>query len=179
MNGLTRLLAIATLASLPLTVAAQATDAAPAASITLEIETGSVLVSTGGEFGPAGTGQAMQPGHRVLVGDGASAILRYPDDCAVALRQPGVHQVASQCRPARAPMAASGSTIAMVGAGVLALGALAGGGGGSDSSPPPPISRCAPIRFPTCTSTSYVMCILLTVQMNQPVSGLPVPPPTR
>ncbi|HRP87580.1 MAG TPA: hypothetical protein PLS34_08675 [Gammaproteobacteria bacterium] len=141
MNGITHLLAAAILASLPLTVAAQAADPAPAAPIALEIETGSVLVSTGGEFGPAAAGQGLQPGHRVLVGEGASAVLRYPDGCTFALREPGVHPVASQCQPARTPsMAPRGSTIAMVGVGVLAVGALAGGGG-SDSTPQRPISR--------------------------------------
>ena len=119
--------------------ATPATAPAPeAAAIELAIE-GDVRVSTGGEFVPATPGQQIQPGHRVLVGEGAAAELAYGNGCGKSLSSPGVYTVTADCQaaPARAGMS-QGAVIAAVAGGVAVIAAASGGG---SDTPPPPVSR--------------------------------------
>lgn len=125
--------------------AAAAQDSAavePAPRITLGIESGPVLVSTGAEFVQAQPGQVVEPGNRVLVSEGGSATLGYDGACQVALRQVGIYTVSSSCAGATRTGPRTG-TIVGIAAGVAAIAAAAGGGGGGDRQPPrpPPVSR--------------------------------------
>lgn len=119
-----------------------AQDAAPA--IELGVDNGSVLVSTGGEFAPAAPGQALAPGHRVLVPEGGAATLSYGNGCRKALAAAGVYTITPDCDLASAERSGPGTGVIVgVAAGVAAI-AAAGGGGGSDNdngNTPPPVSR--------------------------------------
>src|SRR5690606_3399397 len=77
-------------------LAAQAQDPA-SAPIGLQVDGGSVLVSTGGEFVQATPGQVIQPGHRVMLSEGAKASLAYGNGCQKALSEPGVYTVSAEC----------------------------------------------------------------------------------
>lgn len=161
-NRIAAALAVAlTLAPLAAIAQEPATDAA----IGLTVENGSVLVSTGGEFVQATTGQMLQPGQRVLVAEGASASLDYSGGCQTPLAQPGVYTVSATCNVAgtrstgegstgtgsagtasTTTAAGTGSAAATVGTGTVVAGVVGGvaliaavaGGGGSDDPPPPP-----------------------------------------
>ena len=142
-------IALATLA-LAAASAAFAQDAvAPAAavdtpSIALGVDSGSVLVSTGGEFTQAASGQALAPGHRVLVPEGGSATLTYGNGCQKSMASAGVYIITADCVAAGAEgsgtAGASGvpsaGVIAGVVGGVAVIAAAAGGGGGSGGDRP-------------------------------------------
>lgn len=150
LKHLTAALAL-TMAFAPHTGLAQ--DPAADTTIALTVENGSVLVSTGGEFVQAAPGQSLQPGHRVLVAEGASASLDYSGGCQTPLAQPGVYTVSATCNPVvtraageagttagsagRAGGVGTGTVVAGVVGGIAVIAAVAGGGG-SDSPPPPP-----------------------------------------
>jgi hypothetical protein len=122
---------------------AQAQDPAPALDIGLQVDGGSVLVSTGGEFVQAAPGQAVQPGMRVMLAEGASAGLDYGNGCSKRLAEPGVYTVTADCNPASARQGSpnTGLVVAGVVGGVAVVAAALGGGGGGDDRPPPPVSR--------------------------------------
>lgn len=125
------------LAVAPLAVQAQEPAAAP---IGLQVDGGSVLVSSGGEFVQAAPGQAVQPGHRVMLSEGASASLTYGNGCQKSMSEPGVYTVTPDCNPASTQRRYStGTVVAAAVAGVAVIAAVAGGGGGSDN--PAPVSR--------------------------------------
>ena len=109
----------------------------PPPAISLGVDSGNVLISTGGEFVAAAPGQTLAPGHRVLVPEGASARLEYGNGCQKALSTAGVYTVAGDCVAGgdAARSGPSAATITGVAVGVGAAAAAAGGGG-SD-----PISR--------------------------------------
>lgn len=144
MIRLAPLFAAAALAVLPFAVAAQPADADTAATIRLEAS-GQVRVSTGGEFSDAIPGQTLAPGHRVMVGEGASVTLAYPDGCRQRIDAVGVHLVPSRCSTDGDRPPANTGMIVGIGAGVAGLAAIAGGGGGGGRDtpppPPPPVSR--------------------------------------
>lgn len=125
-----------TLAIAPLAVQAQEPAAAP---IGLQIDGGSVLVSTGGEFVQAASGQVVAPGHRVMVAEGGKASLDYGNGCKKALSEPGVYTVTPDCSLASTRRSVStGVVVAGVVGGVAVIAAVAGGGG---SDNPRPVSR--------------------------------------
>ncbi len=125
-----------TLAIAPLAVQAQEPAAAP---IGLQVDGGSVLVSTGGEFLQAVPGQVVAPGHRVMVAEGGKASLAYGNGCSKALSEPGVYTVSPDCSMAPAGRNVStGTVVAGVVGGVAVIAAVAGGGG---SDNPRPVSR--------------------------------------
>lgn len=125
-----------TLTIAPLAVQAQEPAAAP---IGLQIDGGSVLVSTGGEFVQAASGQVVAPGQRVLVAEGGKASLDYGNGCQKALSEPGVYTVTPDCSLASTQRSVStGAVVAGAVGGVAVIAALAGGGGSDD---PPPVSR--------------------------------------
>ena len=118
--------------------AAAAPTAAPI--IALGVDSGNVLVSTGGEFTQAASGQVIAPGHRVLVPEGGSASLQYGNGCGKSLATAGVYTVTADCDLASASRSrvSTGAVLGIVG-GVAVIAAVAGGGG-SDSNTPP-VSR--------------------------------------
>ncbi len=121
-----------TLAIAPLAVQAQEPAAAP---IGLQVDGGSVLVSTGGEFVQAASGQVVEPGHRVMVAEGGTASLDYGNGCSKALSEPGVYTVTQECSLASTQRSYStGAVVAGVVGGVAVIAAVAGGG--SDDSRP-------------------------------------------
>ena len=79
----------------PTPAAAAIAPAAP--GIALGVDSGSVLVSTGGEFGQASSGQPIAPGHRVLVAEGGRASLTYANGCAKSLATAGVYTFSADC----------------------------------------------------------------------------------
>jgi len=115
-------------------LAAQAQDPA-SAPIGLQVDGGSVLVSTGGEFVQATPGQVIQPGHRVMLSEGAKASLAYGNGCQKALSEPGVYTVSAECDVASTRRSVSNGTVVAGVVGGVAVIAAAAGGGGSDSSP--------------------------------------------
>ncbi|MBJ7574402.1 hypothetical protein [Luteimonas sp. MC1828] len=119
---------------------AHAQSAAPA--IALNVDSGSVLVSTGGEFAQATSGQAIAPGHRVLVPEGGSASLQYGNGCGKSLSTAGVYTVTPDCNLASTSRSgvSTGTVLGIVG-GVAVIAAVAGGGGGDDDNNNAPISR--------------------------------------
>ena len=141
MNRILELMALAAFALAATTVQAQDSSASSAApDIVLGIEEGTVLVSSGDEFTQAASGQAVEPGQRVLISEGASATLTYDNGCLKLLSTPGVYTVNADCETAGAVAGRSSvGVIAGVVGGVAVIAAAAGGGGGSD--PPPPVSR--------------------------------------
>lgn len=121
-------------------------------SATLRIDSGSAMVSTGGEFTSAASGTQLAPGSRVMLTEGSRATLVYPNGCTQALGAAGVHGVPATCVAAAGSSAGSataGSTAAGVdmgavgiisGAAVLGAAAL----NSMDDKPyvaPPPVSR--------------------------------------
>jgi hypothetical protein len=118
---------------------AQSSAATPPAppAISLGVDSGSVLVSTGGEFTQASSGQVIAPGHRILVPEGGSASLTYGNGCGKALTSAGVYTVSGDCQLASNASSSSGlSTGTVVGiVGGAAVIAAVAGGGGSDSGP--------------------------------------------
>ncbi|MBJ6978108.1 hypothetical protein [Luteimonas sp. MC1895] len=124
------------LALAPLAVQAQEPAAAP---IGLQVDGGSVLVSSGGEFVQAAPGQAVEPGHRVMLAEGARASLDYGNGCRKAMSEPGVYTVTAVCNAASTQRGYStGTVVAAAAAGVAVIAAVAGGGGSDD---PTPVSR--------------------------------------
>lgn len=81
---------------LSLTLAAITLIAAPAGAqeltATLRIH-GDVMVSMGGDFQDATDGQPIVPGNRIMVGDGASATVRFSQDCKRTYNQAGVYTI--------------------------------------------------------------------------------------
>lgn len=119
---------------------AHAQSAAPA--IALTVNNGNVLVSTGGEFTQATSGQAIAPGHRVLVPEGGGASLAYGNGCGKSLTTAGVYTVTADCDLASTSRSVSTGTVLGIVGGVAVIAAVAGGGGSDDDdNNNAPISR--------------------------------------
>ena len=82
---------------------------------------GDVQVSAGGDFSAAASGTSVQAGTRVMVGEGASAVVRYANNCEVTYTRPGVYTVAATCTPVGGR---TGTDVA--GAGAIAAGVAVG-----------------------------------------------------
>lgn len=119
--------------------AASAQSTAPESTpIALGFE-GDVMVSTGGEFVQATPGQPVEPGHRVLVAEGASATLDYGSGCSKAMSSAGVYTITGDCQAAGTRSGMSQNAIlASVAGGIAVIAAASGGGGGGST---PPVSR--------------------------------------
>ena len=132
---------------LALTVAAITAIAAPAyaqeAIGTLTVNQGTVMTSIGGEFASASSGEAVQAGERVMVGEGGSASVTFTNGAIANYTAPGVYTV--QMPVAGVPVASAGgaSTAATVGiiAGAAVLGAAAVEANGDSVEPEQPVSR--------------------------------------
>lgn len=78
-------------------------------NITLRVNSGSVMVSSGGEFVSAQSGQAVSQGQRMSVSADSHAQVVYDrgttdtrDDCVIEFKQAGVYEVPGDCKPAGA-----------------------------------------------------------------------------
>lgn len=64
---------------------------------TLHIDSGSIMVSTGGDYGTASEGQALAADNMVMVKENSAATLTYGNGCKMQLTQPGTYKVPSSC----------------------------------------------------------------------------------
>lgn len=111
-------------------IAASVAFAAPAFaqeqnnSIVIQINAGSAMTSTGGDYMTANSGQPVAVGEKVMVNAGSAATLVYRNGCKMELRQPGVYTVPADCKVAGWTNngTASGANAAII-AGVAAIGA--------------------------------------------------------
>lgn len=82
-------------------IAASVAFAAPAfaqdQNVTLQIDSGSVMASTGGDYASASNGQTLASGQKIMVNEASSATLLYGNGCKMQLSQPGVYTVPSEC----------------------------------------------------------------------------------
>lgn len=96
-------------------------------NITLRVDSGTVMTSTGGEFQTANTGKPVVVGERVQVGAGSAATLVYSNGCTIKLAEPTVYEVPESCTAAAA-WATSGNSgmgaAIIVGAAVLGAAAI-------------------------------------------------------
>lgn len=134
--------------------------AAPAfaqdSTATLRIDSGSAMVSTGGEFTTAVSGAQVEAGNRVMLTEGSRATLVYSGGCTQALTTAGVYSVPSTCRSSAGAAGATAGTgtgtaagavgVDMGGLGIVTGIAVAGAAAlaSMDEVPyvePPPVSR--------------------------------------
>lgn len=138
--------------SAPLILAVSLALAASAASaadgdITLRVDGGTIMTSTGGEFATAQTGKVLIEGQRMMVTEGASATVFYDRDCRREYTAPGVYEIERDCKRAVALVGndwASVGKLALAGAVGVAILVNMDDSGGVPSPvdpPPPPISR--------------------------------------
>ena len=121
-----------------------------AATATLRVDAGSVMVSNGGEFVSATSGTQVPTGARVMLAEGSRATLVYPGGCTQPLTSAGVFGVPATCVVAAgssgAATAATATGVDVAGLGIVA-GVAAAGAVGLDSmddveyEEPPPVSR--------------------------------------
>jgi hypothetical protein len=90
---MTKIAAVLLATSLAFTAPAFAQDQ----NVTLQIDSGSVMASTGGDYASATNGQALASGQKIMVNEGSSATLVYGNGCKMELSQPGVYTVPGQC----------------------------------------------------------------------------------
>lgn len=125
--------------------AAQGTDA------TLQGLSGKVLMNKGDGLVSGKAGTALVDGDRIVTLDKSSAKIVFADGCTVTLEENNIFVINAELGCKALPVAStgaaaaaggmSGTTAALIGAGVLGLGlALGGGGGGSSSTDDRPIS---------------------------------------
>ena len=122
-------------------LAASAAFAAPAfaqdnSSITLRVDTGSVMSSTGGEFASANTGKPLAVGEKLMINAGSSATAVYEGGCTVEFKEAGVFEVPGECKKAAwANNGGAGKNAAIIiGAGVIGA-ALINSGDNEDVGP--------------------------------------------
>lgn len=134
---------------------AYAEDPAP----TLQVDSGTVMTSQGGEFVTAASGASVAPGTRIMLAENSSATVTYANGCSAVISAAGVHAVPAVCQAgtgqAGTGQAAVGTTAAtgtqwasagwlFLGTAVVAAG-LSEIGGDGDPLPsevtPPPVSR--------------------------------------
>lgn len=121
-----------------LLVAAPALAAEDDAVATLRVQSGDVKVSTGGDFGLVNTGVRFHGGNRLMLAEGARAVVRYDNDCEEEYTKPGVYTIDDECLVGPLPAGAD-----WVGASSIASGALVGAAllNSMDKKPGPPASR--------------------------------------
>ncbi|RZL08934.1 MAG: hypothetical protein EOP40_11505 [Rubrivivax sp.] len=69
-------------------------------SITLRVDSGSVMASSGGEFVSANTGKPLAPGEKIMINAGSSASALFEGGCTVQFTTPGVYEVPGTCTKA-------------------------------------------------------------------------------
>jgi hypothetical protein len=100
----------------PLFLAAAA-FAAPAfaqdAAVTLRVDAGTAMASTGGEYASASTGTALSTGQSIMVGENSAVTLVYDGGCTIKINTPGTYNVPDTCT--RAGWVNSGNDMAAAG----------------------------------------------------------------
>ena len=113
----------------------------PQEEYVLRVDNGKIMVSRGGDFVNAQTGEALVAGNRVTVCEGAAATIVYNNGCSIQYTLPGCYIVQRDCIPAALPLGSTrpawGSLAALGGLAAIAGIILANG----DDTPAPPISR--------------------------------------
>lgn len=118
--------------------------------VTVQVNSGSVMASTGGEFVTTASGTQLAPGSRIMLAENSSASLVYANGCTQAISAAGVHAVAAVCQATGSQAAIGTGTAAGIdwaSTGILFAGAAAVAAGLSQMSdgdplpPPAPISR--------------------------------------
>ncbi|MBJ6982995.1 hypothetical protein [Luteimonas sp. MC1572] len=139
--------------SLLLTIALATAFSAPVlaqgAGATLRIDSGSAMVSTGGEFATAASGTQVRSGARIMLAEGSSATLVYPNGCTQPMRSAGVYGVPATCVAAGGAGGSNAAATAGVdlgGAAIISGVAVLGAAGLAsmddvDYVAPPPVSR--------------------------------------
>ena len=127
-------LVVATSLALAVSSAAIAADQ-PTAS--LRVDRGSVMVSQGGEFATASSGQALVVGERLMVSENSTATVIYDNDCKREYNAPGVYVIDATCVKAAA-VGTDWAGAAKVAGGVAVGAALLNGMEQTDA---PPVSR--------------------------------------
>lgn len=113
--------ALLTVLSLP--VLAQ--DAPAKATVaTIQVDSGVVMVSDGGAFATATSGEQVAAGSRLMVSKDSAASVVYSDGCKRSYTKAGVYPIDAQCNPAVA--VASVNQAAQVVATVVAVTGVAG-----------------------------------------------------
>ena len=122
-------------------LAASAAFAAPAfaqdSSITLRVDSGSVMSSTGGEYASANTGKPLAVGEKLMINAGSSASAVFDGGCTVEFKDAGVYEVPGGCNKTASASSGSGNTMnaaIIVGAGVIGA-ALINSQGSEDVGP--------------------------------------------
>lgn len=93
-------------------------------NITLRVDAGTVMSSTGGEYATANTGKQLVVGEKLMVNAGSAASAVYEGGCTVEFKEPGVYEVPGECRKA-AWVGGNGKNAAIIiGAGVIGAALL-------------------------------------------------------
>lgn len=105
-------------------------------SITLRVDSGTVMTSAGGDYQSANTGKPVSVGEKVMVNAGSSATLVYDGGCTVSFTAPGVYEVPGSCSRAAAwNTGGNGKNAAIIiGTGVV-IGALLNAEDNTDVGP--------------------------------------------
>ena len=121
---------------------------AQGAGATLRIDSGSAMVSTGGEFTTVSSGAQVPSGARVMLAEGSSATLVYPNGCTQPMSSAGVYGVPATCVAAGSAggNAAATAGVDAGGAAIIAgVAVVAAAGLASmdevEAVQPPPVSR--------------------------------------
>lgn len=133
---MTKLAAVLLAASVAFAAPAFAQDSGTA---TLQVESGSIMTSTGGDYVTATSGQNLQAGQKLMVSENSVGVLTYGNGCKIKLDVPGVYSVPNDCR---AIAAKAGGTSGMS-AGIIAVSALVAAGliENEDNTPAGPLSN--------------------------------------
>lgn len=92
--------------------------------ITLRVDTGSIMASTGGEYQTANTGKPLVVGERLMIAEGSSATAIYDGGCEVEFNNPGTYEVPSECKRGAYLTSGSAGTSAAIIAGAAVVGAV-------------------------------------------------------
>lgn len=110
---------------------------------TLTVQQGTVMTSNGGEFATASSGESIQAGERIMVGEGGSASVTFTNGAVANYTAPGVYTV--QMPVAGTPVASAGGASPAMTAGIVigaaVLGAAAIEAMGDEVPPDHPVSR--------------------------------------
>jgi len=111
-------------------------------AITLRVDAGTVLTSTGGDFSSATTGKPLAVGEKVMVNENSRSAAVYGSDCDIKFDKPGVYGVPSECKRGAWVTDADSkvNTWMILGGAAIAAALLIGDGGGDN---PPPLSTGA------------------------------------
>jgi len=91
---------------------------------TLQVDKGVVMVSTGGEYISAPTGQPLVAGERVMITQDGGATVRYGNGCVRTFSTPGVYTIDGSCGAGAAGQWSTPGVVAAVVAGTVAAGVV-------------------------------------------------------